>query len=209
MGHTKFSPDRFFGLFKKVFRRSTVCTIFDIARTVTLSTNTNQHVPQLIKDIDGTHQVKFYQWSAHLGQYFKNIPNILSYHNFSVSEAQIGRVNLRQHSTSEETHFSILKPNADLSAMKALPQLTPIPGLDLQRQWYLYDNIRQHCKSTLSADITCPKPTLPKPSARVADSLGSNGRGASVEPPAKRKRVITCSICQQTGHTKRTCSNKK
>ena len=30
VGHTKFSPDRFFGLFKKAFRRSTACTIYDI-----------------------------------------------------------------------------------------------------------------------------------------------------------------------------------
>ena len=45
VGHTKFSPDRFFGLFKKAFRQATVCTIFDIARTVSKSTSNWQHVP--------------------------------------------------------------------------------------------------------------------------------------------------------------------
>ena len=34
VGHTKFSPDHYFGLIKKVYRRSTVSTIFDISRQV-------------------------------------------------------------------------------------------------------------------------------------------------------------------------------
>ena len=45
-----------------------------------------------------------------------------------------GYVNVRHHSASEETQVNILKANADLTALKAPPQLTPIPGLDIQRQ---------------------------------------------------------------------------
>ena len=70
VGHTKFSPDRFLGLFKKASRRATVCTIFEIPRIVSISTTNGQHLPQLIRDVDGTVQVQFYQWSAHLGQFF-------------------------------------------------------------------------------------------------------------------------------------------
>ena len=122
-----------------------------------------------------------------------------------------GYVNVRHHSASEETQVNILKANADLTALKALPQLTPIPGLDIQRQWYVYENIRQHCKSTLAADKTCPKPKLPKPSTRVANCATSSiSTGTSAdEPPAKRKKVVTCSICKQPGHTKRSCSNNR
>ena len=47
--------------------------------------------------------------------------------------------------------------------LSSLPSLTEIPGVDLKRQWYLYENISQHCNSRLAADLTCPKPSLPKP----------------------------------------------
>ena len=53
VGHTKFSLDLFFGLFKKAFRRATVCTVFDIAQTVLISTTNAQHIPQLLRDMDG------------------------------------------------------------------------------------------------------------------------------------------------------------
>ena len=144
----------------------------------------------MIRDVDGTVQVQFYQWSAHLGQYFRNISNIISYYNFSVTQSRIGYVNIRQHFASEETQVNSLKAN---------PDLTPIPGLYIQGQWYLYENIRQHCKPTLAADKTCLKPKLPKPSTRVAnDSCAtsiSTGTSAD-EPPAKRRKVVTCNICK-------------
>ena len=45
VGHTKFSPDRHFGTFKKAFRVSSVSTLAEIA-TVVERTSTN--TPQLI-----------------------------------------------------------------------------------------------------------------------------------------------------------------
>ena len=30
-------------------------------------------------------------------------------------------------------------------------------GIDAQRQWYLYEQIRPLCGSNLAADLTCPK----------------------------------------------------
>ena len=57
VGHTKFSPDRFFGLFKKAFCRS---TIFEISRQVEVSTATGQSIPQLVRNMKGGLQVKFY-----------------------------------------------------------------------------------------------------------------------------------------------------
>ena len=100
----------------------------------------------------------------------------------------IGYVNVHQHPASEEIQVNILKENAVLTALKALSQLTPIPGLDIQRQWYLYENIRQHFKSTLAAEKTCPKPKLPKPSTRVANdscATSSLSTGTSADEPPR------------------------
>ena len=43
-------------------------------------------------------------------------------------------------------------------------------GLDAKRQWYLYEQIRPFCPTTLQADYTCPKPTVPKPESDGNDT---------------------------------------
>ena len=50
VGHTKFSPDRHFGYFKKLFRPSSVSTLVEIVSVVERSTTARQNIPQLIKD---------------------------------------------------------------------------------------------------------------------------------------------------------------
>ena len=37
------------------------------------------------------------------------------------------------------------------------------PGIDAARHWYLFEQMRPFCRSNLAADMTCPKPTVPKP----------------------------------------------
>lgn len=53
VGHTKFAPDRYFGLIKKRYRRACVDTIVDLARVVKESTTTGQNIPQLIRSLAG------------------------------------------------------------------------------------------------------------------------------------------------------------
>ena len=60
VGHTKFSPDWCFGLFKQLYRKTKVGSIHDIAEVVKQSANVNH--PQLIGDYDGTTYVKIYDW---------------------------------------------------------------------------------------------------------------------------------------------------
>ena len=100
VGHTKFSLDRFFGMFKKLFRRSSVSTLSEVVSVTKKSTTSGKIIPQLIRNVDGTLEVKFYQWTAFLGRFFRSIPNILSYHRFSVSCGVEGIVNLQQYSDS-------------------------------------------------------------------------------------------------------------
>ena len=44
-------------------------------------------------------------------------------------------------------------------------------GLDVTWQWYFYDSIRMHCKSTLAADLTCPRPSQPKPTKKTSKTV--------------------------------------
>ena len=79
VGHTKFAPDRYFGLIKKRYCRLCVDTLVDLARVVKESTTTGRNLPQLIQGHDGTKRVQFYQWKHFLPQFFKLIPNILRF----------------------------------------------------------------------------------------------------------------------------------
>ena len=66
VGHTKFAPDRYLGLFKKAFRRSSVSTLTEVSAIAERATNSWQIAPQLIHDVTGKKLATFYQWSAYL-----------------------------------------------------------------------------------------------------------------------------------------------
>ena len=201
-GRTKFSPDRFFGLFKKAYCHSSVSTITEVAAVVDRSTTTGQSRHQLVRSPDGSTLVNFYKWSAHLNHFFKPIPHITTYHNFRVNSSQPGTVFLRTYSDSDTTQCAILQAGFS-SVSTGMPEKTVIPGMSLERKWYLYEQIRQHCKSTLAADITCPIPSIPKQKSTTATTVTSNADVASVS-----RRKGKCTQCHLSGHTKKTCPRK-
>ena len=184
-----------------------MCTIYDIPQIILLSSNHEQHIPQLIRGMDGQRKVPFYKWNAYLSNYFKSIPSLLLHNNFSVNDSCPGIVCLREHSDGEEVRINIMKKKADLSTLSTLPENAVIPGLDLQRQWFLYENICQHCKSTHSTDITCPKTSQEKPSA-APPLARKHACAGTPEELLPTKRVKTCSVCKCPGYTKRTCRDK-
>ena len=159
VGHTKFSPDRYFGTFKKAFR---VSTLPEIAMVVE---RTSTNTPQLIRNSSGTVLVPFYRWSAYLGKFFRTIASIMSYHCFRTSSNKPGKICAHTFSDTEAIEIDLLKPGVSTSDLQtSMPKKITISALDLTRQWYLYENIRMHCKSTLAANIICPLPSAPKPS---------------------------------------------
>ena len=168
------------------------------------STKAHQNIPQRLRSNGGETLVTFYQWSEHLSQFFRSIPNILSYHNFRVTCQEPGIVYLREFSNSVEIRYDILKPNVSMEELHTLSSLTHIRGLDPQRQWYLYEQIRPHCKSNLAADLTCPKPSMPKPSLSRIRHIRDTAENSSISSEHKR----SCSICHNPGHTKCTCPPK-
>ena len=157
-----------------MFRHSTVSTVTEIAIVMERSTLNHQNVAQLDRDARTEKLVEFYQLSTHLSQFFKAIPNLISYQSFRVMNNKPGIVYLKEFSDSIEKPFDIRKEDLnDDDLLSVMPQQTSICGLDLQCQWYLYENIRQHCHSNLEADITCPKPTLPKPHGQASNMVAS------------------------------------
>ena len=206
-GHTKFAPDRHFGLIKKLYRCTRVDTIACLLRLVEKSSICGANKAQLIRELDGSTAVYFYDWVEFLKSKYKPVPSITSYHVFTVRNAKPDVISLQVHSNGEEKHLSIEKtrPSTD-----RLPQELHTKGLDLERQWYLYEKIRPFCSSNLAADLTCPKPSLSKPRSQVdrGEDEDNTSTATSSESATKRKRTVTCSCCGQEGHTKRTCPSK-
>ena len=62
-GHTKFSPDRFFGLLKKMYQQTDVSSLGHIESVVRRSTVNGRNIPLSTVDSTGKRNVVWYNWS--------------------------------------------------------------------------------------------------------------------------------------------------
>lgn len=158
-GHTKFSPDWWFGLFKRLYRRTRVGSIADIARVTEKSAVCNTAQVE-----DGNTVVETYDWSTYLTPHFRRINGIKQYHHFRFSSSHPNVVFVREHADTEEISLTITKndwkPDSD-----ELPHVLHPKGLTVERQWYLHDSIRPFCPDE-SKDVACPRPLAPNPKRR-------------------------------------------
>ena len=209
-GHTKFTPDRFFGLFKRRYRHCNVCTLDDVCRAVLSSTVTGQNKVQLTVQY-GKRLVYWYDWARFFSTVFHHIPNITSYHHFQSDSTKPGYIFAKEHCDSPEIEFCMLRQNQSIDVLQELPSVIQPPGFDPARQWYLYENVRPFCGSVLASDMTCPLPSVPKPgnTSYISQSKSSNTSRKRAPSPSttfgvssKRQCTRACSYCKETGHFK-------
>ena len=200
VGHTKFSRDVCFGLFKKRFYVTKVDSLDDIAKVVVSSAQVNEL--QLVGTQSGEIIIQTYDWTWVSD---KKIPLITKHHHFKFYSSNPGTVTVKEYSDSQENVYALTH-----STLIGLPETVHPRGLSLERQWYLHDKIREFC-SPETRDLVCPEPQTPKPRSSSAppspqtslhqlDSESEN----DPSPPIKKRRV--CGSCGQIGHNKRTCT---
>ena len=160
-GHTKFSPDGFFGLLKLKLRKSEVDNLDDLVKVVQNSTNSRFNQAQTIYDKDKNQIVNFYNWKEFLLKYFKPIPNILKYHHFILHKNNIGKVEVKTAIDKEKQTINIMKSNN--IEIEKFPQPIFSSGLSAERQWYLYEQVRQHIKDPQKQNEYCSLSNIPKP----------------------------------------------
>ena len=90
-----------------------------------------------------------------------------------------------------------------------LPEVVQPRSLTAEKQWYLYEKIREFCPGA-SKDKTCPLPSVPKPSSACntpvpQPNMPEVDDGASVEVSFTTKRRM-CGKYSQLGHNCRTCT---
>lgn len=168
VGHTKFSPDGYFGLIRKRYRRSNIYTYENLVQTVLNSSEKGHNACQPIRN-HGTsvnsHQLIYRDWSSWLLKFFRKLPDITSYRHFKIIKNKPGIVILKRAIDGDETKVQLLKRDVPFGKNRAfrLPSKIIPKGLSLERQWYLYEQIRIHIPQEQDKDMTCPKPIKPKP----------------------------------------------
>lgn len=169
VGHTKFSPDGYFGLIKRHYRRSQIYTYEQLSNTIEMSSKNGHNVCQCYRNaLKDEPEIIYRDWVSWLAQYFRSIPKITSYHHFKIDAS--GKLFLRKTVDSEETNIALLKnefSSEQQGLFTALPNRLIPQGLSAERQWYLYDQIRMHIPNTHDKDATCPKPSMKKPKKKT------------------------------------------
>ena len=141
-GHTKFSPDGFFGLFKLKLKNSEVDNLEDLVNVIASSTN-GYNVAQTIYDENDERKVFFYSWTEYLKKNFKPLPNILKYHHFIFNQEEPGIVYVKKSIDGELIDIDITK-NFTIDAV--LEKKYPL-GLTLDRKKYILENVIQYVQN--------------------------------------------------------------
>lgn len=188
VGHTRFSPDRFFGLIKKKYRRTRVSSLTEIAEVVEKSTTCLQNKVYIIGGENTSQPFCYYDWDEFLCTYFKHVPQITSYQHFRFTKDKIGTVFVRKFANTEEESIVIIKEDTTVDKV-LLPSILHPSGLSVERQVYLFEHIRAFCDEKYR-DVTCPQP-------RGTKRLPLQDTETSAK---KAKRL--CSHCRKPGHTK-------
>ena len=113
VGHTKFSPDWCFGLFKRLYRRTKLGSLQAIAQVVNNSAQCN--FAQLVCTEDGTTVVPVFDWSSFFATRFRKLPGIKKIHHSRFPSSDPGVVYVKTHSDEEEVKFNLLKKSSQMS----------------------------------------------------------------------------------------------
>ena len=157
-----------FGLVKRRLRRERVSCLDDLAAVVEVSAESN--VAELVGREDGTRNIPVYNWSEFLAPHFKKVPQLKSYHHMTFSSEAPGALVLKLAADSEEELLQLLRDGWQPSP-RDLPAVIPPPGLTMDRQWYLYNHIREYCTEA-TKDVVCPRPTSPRTSMSAEGTEG-------------------------------------
>jgi len=140
VGHTRFSPDHFFGLIKRNYKCTRVSSLIEIAELVKNSTTCLQNKVYIIGGEDTSKPFHYYDWAEFLCMYFKTVPQITSYHHFRFTKDDPNAVYVRQFANSEEKCIIIARDDATIDKATLPPILHP-SGLLSECQLYLFEHI--------------------------------------------------------------------
>ena len=153
----------------EVQRRTKVDSLQDLVDVVNRSANVN--FAQLVGTQEGDVLVPTYDWGSYLSPYFKRVDHIKKLHSFQISSPSSGDVEVvvRDYSDTPEQHVSLVRDTTWTPSSTVLPTVCKPVGLSSDRQWYLFDKIREYCADN-AKDLSCPLPSVPRSSTTHCQS---------------------------------------
>jgi hypothetical protein len=159
-GHTKFSPDSVFGLYKICYRKNKIDSLHEAIQCCNKATNKSEIIPHIygkhIKKDELT--IDFNNWNNFLNKHFKTIPKISEVCAFKFSSGKKGCVDIRYAPDSPWETIRLLKKPRYTFPSNSRPVIITPKGLDIERQTYLYKEIRGFIRNPKRKELTCPKP---------------------------------------------------
>lgn len=147
VGHTKFWPDLYFGLFKKKLRLDQAETIDDVCRIAkSACPQSNAIIPVPVGDESGNVIIPTFNWQSKFQPNMKAIPELKKYHQFSFSNTSKGTVMCKVASTApdqDSTGFRIV-PDLDKVSSNTPSVIQPDP-FPYQRRKYLAEKNHTIC----------------------------------------------------------------
>ncbi len=95
VGHTKFAPNHCFGLIKRLYRRTKVSSLLDIAQMINKYGVCN--MSQLVDDENGATIVPVMNSSEFFSPHYKKVSGITKYHHIIFESSQPGKVTLKEN----------------------------------------------------------------------------------------------------------------
>jgi len=150
-GHTKFSPDYGFGIFKRLYRNADVNSIEDVCNLISRS-------KLLMAEPVGTEQgdvlIPCFDWQSKFVSLGK-VLGIKQLHHFAFDASKPGLCLVRDYAQSPVHEVSVNWHGEPMSSQ--LPQVLVPPRLTQARQVYLFTKIRPYVADEFK-DRVCPKP---------------------------------------------------
>ncbi len=159
-GHTKFSPDSIFGLYKLCYRKNNVDSLHEAVDCCKKATKKSEIIPHVYGKHLGLEDVRidFRNWMCFFRKTFKEIPNITEISAFHFTAEHPGTVQIKHSQESSWETIRLLKKPRFVFPSGSRPSVIVPKGLDLERQTYLFKEIRGFIRNPKRKDITCPKP---------------------------------------------------
>ena len=152
-GHTKFSPDRCFGLIKQNYQRNYVSSLYDVADVINNSSDAT-NIAQLAGLPSGAVLVPVYDWQNFFSKIYKKLPKILPYHHFRFDAEDTGSIFVKEFSGTAEIDVKVVK----MSPAVGFPKQILPKGMSKERKQYLYKEIRPFCRPG-TENLVAPNPT--------------------------------------------------
>jgi len=207
-GHTKFSPDRSFGLVKILYRKMVVDCQSDFISCVTESSPNGFNIAiPTVDPFTNQRNVTWSKWTSFLDQFHKQLPAVLKFHHFSfLSNGSIEAKSFINDKVDNIFNLEVQSLETPDSAI--IEDIIP-EGMDAERQWYLCKDVCSFCADEKKKDEVAPMPNVPYKSYAKKRNAEKKENVIAL-PTEKKKRSRSTAPKKSTPKpTAKVASNKK